>query len=139
MTGGIQATGNYPGKARTADELRRDLETAASLIPGRHRVNLHACYAELGGKKIERNAYTIEQFAAWVEWARERKWGIDFNPTYFSHPLSADGFTLSHRDAGVRRFWIEHGIACRKIAAEIGRQLGETVVTNSGFPTAART
>jgi L-rhamnose isomerase len=134
LTGGIQATGNYPGKARTADELRRDLETALSLIPGKQRVNLHACYAELSGKKIERNAYTIDQFAAWVDWAKPQGLGLDFNPTYFSHPLSADGFTLSHRDEGVRRFWIEHGIACRKIAAEIGRRLGKTVITNFWIP-----
>jgi L-rhamnose isomerase len=134
LTGGIQATGNYPGKARTAEELRRDLETAVSLIPGRHRVNLHACYAELDGRKIERNAYTIEQFASWVDWARARNLGLDFNPTYFSHPLSADGFTLAHRDEGVRRYWIEHGIACRKIAAEMGRRLGRTVITNFWIP-----
>jgi L-rhamnose isomerase len=134
LSGGIQATGNYPGKARTAGELRCDLETALSLIPGSHRVNVHACYAELGGRKIERNAYTIEPFSAWVDWARARNLGIDFNPTYFSHPLSADGFTLSHRDESVRRFWIEHGIACRKIAAEIAGKLGKTVVTNFWIP-----
>jgi len=134
LTGGIQATGNYPGRARTADELRRDLEVAASLIPGRHRVNLHACYAEPGGKKIERNAYTIDEFASWVDWARARRLGLDFNPTYFSHPLSADGFTLANRDENVRQFWIGHGIACRKIAAEIGRRLGNTVITNFWIP-----
>ncbi|MCE0523505.1 MAG: L-rhamnose isomerase [Methylacidiphilales bacterium] len=134
LTGGIQATGNYPGKARTAGELRSDLETALSLVPGRHRVSLHACYAELEGKKAERNAYTIDPFASWVDWARARNLGIDFNPTYFSHPLSADGFTLSHRDAKVRRYWIEHGIACRGIAAEIGRRLGKTVITNFWIP-----
>jgi L-rhamnose isomerase len=134
LTGGIQATGNYPGKARTAKELRHDLEMACSLIPGPHRVNLHACYAELDGKKIERNAYTAEQFEAWIGWAKEKKIGLDFNPTYFSHLLSADGFTLSHRDAGIRRFWIEHGIACRKIAAEMGRRLGNTVITNFWIP-----
>jgi L-rhamnose isomerase len=134
LTGGIQATGNYPGKARTAKELRHDLETALSLIPGRHRVNLHACYAELEGQKIGRDAYTVAQFAAWVDWAKERGLGLDFNPTYFSHPLSADGFTLSHRDEGVRRFWIDHGIACRRIAAEIGRRLGRAVITNFWVP-----
>ncbi len=134
LTGGIQATGNYPGKARTADELRRDLETALSLIPGAHRVNLHASYAELGGRKIDRNAYTFEHFAAWTDWAREKNLGLDFNPTYFSHPLSADGFTLSHRDSAVRQFWIEHGIASRKIAAEMGKKLGKTVITNFWVP-----
>jgi L-rhamnose isomerase len=134
LTGGIQATGNYPGKARSAGELRSDLEMALSLIPGRHRVNLHACYAELGGRKIERNAYTIDQFASWVDWARNHNLGLDFNPTYFSHPLSSDGYTLAHRDAAVRNFWIEHGIACRKIAAEIGRRLGKPVCTNFWIP-----
>ena len=83
---------------------------------------------------MERNAYTIDQFAGWVEWAKTRSYGLDFNPTYFSHELSRDGFTLSHRDAGVRRFWIEHGIACRRIAAEMGRQLGRTVITNFWIP-----
>lgn len=138
LTGGIQATGNYPGRARTAAELRGDLEVAASLIPGRHRVNLHALYAELGGKKVERNAYTVDQFSSWIDWAKDEGMGIDFNPTYFSHPLSADGFTLSHRDAGVRRYWVEHGIACRKIAAEIGRRLGKTVITNFWIPDGAK-
>ena len=134
LTGGIQATGNYPGKARTADELRGDLDLACSLIPGQHRVNLHACYAELHGKKIERNAYTFDQFEGWVDWAKKRSLGLDFNPTYFSHELSKDGFTLSHRDPAVRRFWIEHGIACRQIAGEMGRQLGKTVITNFWVP-----
>jgi L-rhamnose isomerase len=134
LTGGIQATGNYPGKARTPEELRGDLMLAASLIPGRHRVNIHACHAELNGKKVERNAYTIDLFSGWVDWAREHNLGLDFNPTYFSHPLSADGFTLSNRNDGVRRFWIEHGIACRRIGAEIGRHLGKTVITNFWIP-----
>jgi L-rhamnose isomerase len=134
LTGGIQATGNYPGKARTPEELRGDLMLATSLIPGRHRVNIHACHAELNGKKVERNAYTIDLFSGWVDWAREHNLGLDFNPTYFSHPLSADGFTLSNRNDGVRRFWIEHGIACRRIGAEIGRHLGKTVITNFWIP-----
>ncbi len=134
LTGGIQATGNYPGKARTAQELRGDLELACSLIPGELRVNLHASYGELQGKKIDRDAYTIDQFTAWVDWAKSRNLGLDFNPTYYSHPKSADGFTLSHRDAAVRRFWIDHGIACRHIAAEMGRRLGKTVITNFWVP-----
>jgi L-rhamnose isomerase len=134
LTGGIQATGNYPGKARNAEELRGDLDLACSLIPGAKRVNLHACYAELQGKKIDRDDYTIEQFVGWVDWAKGRGLGLDFNPTYFSHPKSAEGFTLSHRDAGVRRFWIDHGIACRHIAAEMGRQLGRAVITNFWIP-----
>lgn len=134
LTGGIQATGNYPGKARTADELRADFEVAASLIPGKHRISLHASYADLKGKKIDRNDYTADLFNGWVDWAKEQKLGIDFNPTYFSHRLSADGFTLSHRNKGTRQFWIEHGIACRKIGAEIGRKLGKTVINNFWIP-----
>jgi len=134
LSGGIQATGNYPGKARTNVQLRQDLDKALSLIPGKHRLNLHACYADLEGQKIERNAYTTAQFQVWIDWCKERGLGLDFNPTYFSHPLSDDGFTLSHKDAGVRQFWIEHGIACRKIAADIGRQIGQTCVTNFWIP-----
>ena len=132
--GGIQATGNYPGKARNLEELRHDLEKALSLIPGRHRLNLHACYAELGGRKIDRNAYTIAQFQSWIDWCKSRGLGLDFNPTFFSHPLANDGFTLTHPDAGVRAFWIEHGIACRKIGAAIGKQLGNPCVTNVWIP-----
>jgi L-rhamnose isomerase len=134
LTGGIAATGNYPGKARNGEELRSDLEVACSLIPGTRRVNLHASYAELRGEKIDRDDYTIEHFAGWVDWAKARDLGLDFNPTYFSHPKSADGFTLSHPDADVRRFWIDHGIVCRQIAAEMGRRLGRTVITNFWIP-----
>jgi L-rhamnose isomerase len=134
LTGGIQATGNYPGKARNATELRHDLETACSLIPGRHRINLHASYAELDGRRIDRDALTADSFSPWISWAKERKWGLDFNPTYYSHRLSADGFTLSHPDASVRQFWINHGIACRRIGAAMGEQLGRTVITNFWIP-----
>jgi L-rhamnose isomerase len=133
LGGGIAATGNYPGKARTADELRGDLDKAYSLIPGVHRLNLHAIYAEPGGK-VERNALLPEHFAAWVDWARENGHGIDFNPTCFSHPLAESGFTLSSYDEGVRRFWIEHCIACRKIGAHFGRELGAPCVTNIWIP-----
>jgi len=134
LSGGIQATGNYPGKARTNVQLRQDLDKALSLIPGNHRLNLHACYADLGGQKIERNAYTTAQFQSWIDWCKARDLGLDFNPTFFSHPLADDGFTLSHKDAGVRQYWIEHGIACRKIAGDIGKQLGKTCVTNFWIP-----
>ncbi len=134
LSGGIQATGNYPGKARNLEELRADLDQALSLIPGHHRLNLHACYADLDGRKIERNEYTVEQFQSWIDWAAEREMGMDFNPSYFSHPLAADGFTLSSADSGIRKFWIEHGIASRRIAAEIGRQLGSPAVTNVWIP-----
>jgi len=134
LTGGIQATGNYPGKARTIAELRQDLDKAVSLIPGKHRLNLHAIYADLDGQKVERNDYTVAQFQSWIDWCKERGMGMDFNPSYFSHPLAADGLTLSHPDAAVREYWIEHGVACRKIGAEMGRQLGSATVTNVWIP-----
>ena len=132
--GGIQVTGRYPGKARTLDELRSDLDQALRLIPGRHRVNLHAIYGDFAGKKVERNEVAPEHFAGWVDWAKARGLGLDFNPTFFSHPLADDGFTLSHRDASVRKFWIEHAIACRRVGAAMGSALGKTVVTNLWIP-----
>jgi len=132
--GGIQATGNYPGKARTIEQLRGDIETALKLIPGRHRLNLHACYLDHGGKPVDRNAIAVEHFQSWIDWAKGKLHGLDFNPTYFSHPKAADGFTLSHPDAGIRRFWIEHGIACRRIGAAMGRQLGTPTVVNVWIP-----
>jgi L-rhamnose isomerase len=132
--GGIQTTGNYPGKARTLDELRRDLETTFSLLPGKHRLSLHASYADFGGQKVDRNELTPAHFQSWIDWSRERVAGLDFNPTYFSHPLANDGWTLSSTDKGVRNFWIEHGIACRRIGAEFGRQLGAPTVTNLWIP-----
>jgi len=132
--GGIQATGNYPGKARTIDELRVDLEAALSLIPGKHRLNLHACYADLSGGRTGRDEYTIAQFQSWVDWCRGRVLGMDFNPSFFSHPLASDGCTLSHPDKHIRRFWTDHGIACRKIGGEIARQLGSPTVTNFWVP-----
>lgn len=134
LGGGLAVTGNYPGKARTPDELREDLEKALSLIPGKHRLNLHAFYAETGGQKVERNELRPEHFSRWIGWAQSQGLGLDFNPTFFSHPLAADGFTLSHRDEGIRRFWIEHGIACRQIGAAMGKQLGSATVTNVWVP-----
>ena len=132
--GGIQTTGNYPGKARTLEQLRADLDQAYALIPGRHRLNLHALYADLQGTKIDRNAYTVAHFQSWIDWCRERELGLDFNPSFFSHPLADDGLTLTHPDAGIRQFWIEHGIACRQIGADIARQLGSPTVTNIWIP-----
>jgi L-rhamnose isomerase len=134
LTGGIAATGNYPGKARSADELRRDLDLAYSLLPGSHRLNLHAIYAETGGRWVERNDLRPEHFSTWVEWAKANHHGLDFNPTCFSHPLAADGFTLSHRDPAIRQFWIEHCLASRKIGEHFGRQLGTPAVTNVWIP-----
>jgi len=131
---GLAVTGNYPGKARTADELRADADKAFSLIPGRHRFNLHASYAEFRGKRRERNELQPEDFRAWIDWAKSRGLGLDFNQTYFAHPKAADGFTLAHPDAGIRRFWVEHGIVCRKIGAAMGRELGKTCVTNLWIP-----
>jgi L-rhamnose isomerase len=140
LGGGLAATGNYPGKARNATELRRDLDKAYSLIPGTHRLNLHAIYAETGGRRVPRNELQPEHFARWVDWARAngedrpRLHGLDFNPTCFSHPLAGDGFTLASADASVRQFWIEHCIACRKIGESFGRALGSPCVTNIWIP-----
>ncbi|HEY0605317.1 MAG TPA: L-rhamnose isomerase [Herpetosiphonaceae bacterium] len=134
LGGGIAATGNYPGKARSADELRQDLDQAYSLLPGKHRLNLHAIYAETGGKKVERNELQPEHFAAWVDWAKANGHGVDFNPTCFGHPLAESGFTLSSYDPAVRQFWIEHCIASREIGAHFGRELGTPCVTNIWIP-----
>ncbi len=134
LGGGIAAIGNYPGKARTAAELRADLDKAYSLIPGTHRLNLHAIYAETGGKKVERNELQPEHFQGWLAWAQDKGHGIDFNPTCFSHPLAASGWTLASYDPAVRRFWIEHCIACRHIGEHFGRELGTPCVTNIWVP-----
>jgi L-rhamnose isomerase len=134
LGGGLAATGNYPGKARNADELRRDLDITYRLIPGKHRLNLHAIYAETGSQKVERNELRPEHFSAWVDWAKASDHGVDFNPTLFSHPKAASGFTLSSYDEGIRRFWVEHCIASRKIGEYFGQQLGKTCVTNIWIP-----
>ncbi len=133
LTGGIAATGNYPGKARTAAELRKDLDVVYSLLPGSHRLNLHAIYLE-SDKKVERNAIEPQHFANWLDWAKTNRHGLDFNPTCFSHPLAADGFTLTHRDPAVRQYWVEHCIASRKIGDYFGRELGTKAVTNIWVP-----
>ena len=132
--GGIQTTGNYPGKARTIGELRADIEKTLGMIPGKHRLSLHASYLDNGGKFIDRNEIEPRHFQSWIDWAKANGLGMDFNETYFSHPKAADGFTLAHADKGIRDFWIEHGIACRKIGAEMGRQLGTPTVTNLWIP-----
>lgn len=133
-SGGIATTGNYPGRARTADELRADADLAMSMIPGPKKFNLHASYAELHGRKVERSEYTAELFKGWIDWARERNLGLDFNPTYFSHPMVKDGFTLSSADPAVREYWIEHGKRCREIGAEFYRALGKECVINYWMP-----
>ncbi len=132
--GGLAVTGSYPGRARTADELRSDLDTALSLIPGTHRLNLHAMYAETGGRRVERDALAPEHFRGWVDWASDRRMGLDFNPSYFAHRLASDGLTLTHPDPSVRRFWVDHGVACRRIGASFGAALGTPCVTNVWIP-----
>ncbi|WP_175638583.1 L-rhamnose isomerase [Metabacillus schmidteae] len=134
LSGGIDVTGNYPGKARTPEELRSDLEKALSLIPGKHRVNLHAIYAETNGEVVERDQLEPKHFENWVNWAKEHGLGLDFNPTLFSHEKSEDGLTLSHPDPKIREFWINHCIASRKIAEYFGKELGTPALTNVWIP-----
>jgi L-rhamnose isomerase len=134
LSGGIAVTGNYPGKARTPDELRADLEKALSLIPGKHRVNLHAMYGEFGGNRVDRDEIEVVHFKNWIAWAKKNGLGLDFNPTCFAHPKAADGFTLSHRNKGIREFWIEHCSRSRDIGAAMGRALGSPCVTNVWVP-----
>ena len=131
--GGIMATGAYPGKARTADELRADIEKALSLIPGSHRLNLHASYAETD-RRVERDELQPKHFASWIDWAKSNGLGMDFNGTFFSHPKAQSGFTLSSADEAIRRFWVEHGIACRRVGAAMGKALGTACVTNMWIP-----
>ncbi|HEV2392581.1 MAG TPA: L-rhamnose isomerase [Verrucomicrobiae bacterium] len=132
--GGLAVTGNYPGKARTPQELRADFEKALSMIPGRRRFNLHASYAETNGKRMDRDALTVAQFKDWIAWAKSIQIGLDFNQTYFAHPKVAGGLTLTSPDASIRQFWIEHGIRCREIGAEIGKALGTACLTNLWIP-----
>jgi len=134
LGGGLAATGNHPGKARTPDELRADADKAFCLIPGRHRFNLHAFYGEFSNSPVDRDEIGAENFRGWIDWARERGIGLDFNPTYFSHVKAADNLTLSHPDPGIRRFWIDHGIACRHIAASFGKALGTPAIVNHWVP-----
>ena len=133
-SGGIQTTGNYPGRARNGDELRQDFLKAISLIPGKKKLNLHASYAELHGRKADRDAYTKEDFADWMAFSKENKLPLDFNPTYFGHPYVADGFSLSSRDEKHRKFWIEHGKRCREIGEAFGKAQGESCVINFWMP-----
>lgn len=133
LSGGIQATGNYPGRARNAEELRADIDQAMALIPGPKRLNLHAIYLE-SAKPVARDAIGPEHFAGWVDWAKARKLGLDFNPTCFSHPLADDGLTLSHPDKAVRQFWIDHCKACRTISAYFGKSLGTASIMDIWVP-----
>ena len=134
LSGGIAATGNYPGKARNGEELRKDLDKALSLIPGKHKINLHAIYAETAGEVVERDELKPEHFKNWVDWAKKNGLGLDFNPTIFSHPKAADGLTLSNPDKEIRDFWIRHCKASRKIGEYFGRELGQTCLTNIWIP-----
>lgn len=137
--GGIQATGNYPGKARSIDELRGDVEKALSCIPGQHRFNLHACYIDHGGTPVERDQIGVEHFQSWIDWGKTIGLkALDFNPTCFSHSKADDGFTLSHPDAGIRQFWIDHCKATRHIAASMGEQMGATTINNIWIPDAMK-
>ena len=135
LSGGIQATGNYPGRARTPEELMADYDKAFSLIGGKKKLNLHACYAIFeDGEAVGRDEIQPKHFAKWVEFAKERKMGIDFNPTFFSHPMVKDGLTLSSPDEAVRRYWIKHGIACLKIAEYFADETGIPCVMNIWIP-----
>jgi L-rhamnose isomerase len=138
LSGGIAVTGSHHGAARHADELRADLELALKLIPGTHRVNLHAIYGDFGGEKVDRDAIDVEHFRRWCDWARSLGIALDFNPTCFSHPLSQSGFTLSHSDSAIRSFWIEHCVRSRRIAAWLGKQLGSPAVNNIWIPDGAK-
>lgn len=132
--GGIQATGNYPGKARNHAELQADLAFALSLVPGNHRVNLHAIYGDFKGKKVDRDAIEPAHFQGWVDWAKEHQVKLDFNCTCFSHPLANEGFTLSSQDESVRRFWIDHVNRCREISAWMGISLHSRTIHNLWIP-----
>lgn len=134
LSGGIAVTGNYPGKANTPAELRADLDKALSMIPGKHRVNLHAFYGEFDGKKVDRDEIEPAHFSNWIAWAKEKGLGMDFNPTCFAHPKAADGFTLSSADQGIRDFWIDHCKRSRDISAVIGEELGSPCVMNIWVP-----
>jgi len=136
--GGIMATGNYPGRARTGDELRQDINKVVDLLPGPHRLNLHAFYCETDGEVVDRDALEPKHFSKWINWAKTNNIGIDFNPTYFAHAKANDGFTLSHSDKAIREFWIQHGIASRKISEAISKELGGEVVNNHWAPDGAK-
>ncbi len=133
-SGGIAVTGNYPGRARTPEELMADIDKALSLIPGKNKINLHAIYAITNGEKVERSDIKPEHFTKWVEFAKERGLGLDFNPTLFSHPMVKDGMTLSHPDPEVRKYWIKHCQACRTISEYFGKELGQPCLCNVWIP-----
>ncbi|ASB48030.1 L-rhamnose isomerase [Alkalitalea saponilacus] len=132
--GGIQVTGNFPGKAQNIDQMRQDLDKVMSLLPGKQRLNLHAIYGEFGGQLVDRDQIEVKHFQGWIDWAKQRGMGLDFNATCFSHPKADDGYTLSSKNEDVRRFWVEHVKRCRAITAEMGKQLGSPSVHNTWIP-----
>jgi len=132
--GGIQVTGNYPGKARNIEQLKADIEKVLTLVPGKHRLNLHAIYGDFKGEKVDRDQIEVKHFQSWIDWAKKNGLGLDFNPTCFSHPYAEEGYTLSSKDEKIRKFWVEHVKRTRKIAAEMGRQLGSAAVNNIWVP-----
>ena len=137
-SGGIMATGSHPGRARNGDEMRADLDVVLKLLPGRQRLNLHAFYAETGAEVVDRDEIEPAHFANWLGWAQARKIGLDFNPTYFAHPKAASGFTLSHADKSIRKFWIDHARASRRIAQHFAKKLGTPCVINHWVPDGAK-
>jgi len=132
--GGIQVTGNYPGKARTVEELRGDLEAMYGLLPGKHRLALHMSYGEFGGRAVDRDQVEPSHFRGWIDWAKAKGLKLDMNSTFFSHPKAADGFTLSSKNKGVRDFWIEHAKRTREVSAIIGKELGSACIHNVWIP-----
>ncbi|MBM4160145.1 MAG: L-rhamnose isomerase [Ignavibacteria bacterium] len=132
--GGILATGNYPGKARTIEELRMDLKKAYALIPGAHRLNLHAMYGDFRGAPVDRNEIETKHFQSWIDWAKQEGLKLDFNATCFSHPKADSGYTLSSKDKSIRGFWIEHVRRCRKISAAMGKELNSPCIHNIWIP-----
>ena len=132
--GGIQATGNYPGKATSIEQMRTDLEKVLTLLPGKHRLNLHAIYGDFKGEKVDRDQIEVKHFQSWIDWCKRLGIGLDFNATCFSHPRAADGFTLASKNEENRKFWVEHVKRCRAISAEIGKQLGSPCVHNTWIP-----
>lgn len=132
--GGIQATGNYPGKAGSIAEMRTDLEKVLSLLPGKQRLNLHAIYGDFKGEKVDRDQIEVKHFQSWIDWCKAQGIGMDFNASCFSHEKAADGFTLSSKNEEIRKFWVEHLKRCRAISAEMGKQLGTPCVHNTWIP-----
>ncbi len=134
LGGGLQVTGNYPGKARTMEEMKADMDKVLSLLPGKQRLSLHAIYGDFGGEAVDRDQIGLKHFQGWIDWAKERGIGLDFNCTCFSHPKADEGFTLASKNEEIRKFWIEHVRRCRRIGAEMGRQLGTPCVHNLWIP-----